>query len=339
MRVLLTGVPGWLGGRFLEILVKGFEDEGPVNDWQIRCLILPGIDTSSINELNGIKKVEKTTGDVTKADTLKEAVKDIDIVFHIAGVIHPKKVRELFEINTQGTENMLKVSLEAGVKRFIYISSNSVSGTNARRDVLMAEKDAPRPYLNYGISKFKAECAVRRFQDTGKLDTVILRPCWFYGPNQPARQTKFFNMIKKGNPLMFGDGQNLRSLSYVDNTSEAMLLAAEKEAAVGETYWVADSRPYSTYEIYKTVAELLEVKDFKPRCLPGFSSELLLLADKIIQGLGGYMKEIHVAGEMNKNIACSIEKARNELGYEPKIELREGMRRSIEWCRAGRLIE
>ncbi len=202
----------------------------------------------------------------------------------------------------------------------------------------MKETDEPRPYLNYGKSKYYAECIVKSFQETGKMETVILRPCWFYGPNQPKRQTKFFQMILKGNPLVFGDGMNLRSMSYVDNTSAAMILAAERKEAVGATYWIADARPYSTLEIYQTVAELLEVKDFRPRFLPGFSSEIFTLADKTFQALGMYQTEAHVAGEMNKDIACSIAKARLELGYQPKIELKEGMRRSIEWCRMKGLI-
>jgi nucleoside-diphosphate-sugar epimerase len=170
------------------------------------------------------------------------------------------------------------------------------------------------------------------------METVILRPCWFYGPNQPKRQTKFFKMIQKGNPLVFGSGLNFRSMSYVDNTSQAMILAATKKEAVGNTYWIADARPYTTLEIYQTVAELLEVKNFKPKFLPHFSSEAFLLADKVLQGIGMYQTEIHVAGEMNKDIACSIEKARKELGYEPKIELKEGMRCSIEWCRKQGLL-
>ncbi|MCK5305938.1 MAG: NAD(P)-dependent oxidoreductase [Candidatus Omnitrophica bacterium] len=338
MKVLLTGMPGWLSGRFLEVLIRGFNNEGPVNDWKIKCLVLNGGDTSSIDALSKIKRVEKITGDVTKIETLKAIAKDVDIVFHMAGVIHPKRVKQLFEVNTSGTENMLKVSLEAGVKRFVYISSNSTAGTNKFRHKLMTEKDVPNPYMNYGLSKYYAECIVKKFQETGKIETVILRPCWFYGPNQPSRQTKFFKMIKKGNPIIFGNGCNLRSMSYIDSTSQAMLLAAESEKANGQTYWIADAKPYSTYQIYKTIAELLEVKKFKPVYLPNFSSEIFLLADKMLQSAGRYITEIHVAGEMNKDIACSIEKAREELGYNPTVELKEGMNRSIEWCRKSGIL-
>ena len=338
MRALITGVPGWLGGRFLEILVKGFESEGPVEDWQIRCLVVPGQDISFIHNLSKEKNIEVVYGDVTKKETLKDAVKNVDIIFHIVGIIHPKRIKDLYLVNTQGTLNLISEAFYAGVKRFIHISSNSVAGTNLKHHILMKEEDQPRPYMNYGLSKYYAECIVNSFQEDGKMETAILRPCWFYGPNQPKRQTKFFKMIQKGNPLVFSSGLNFRSMSYVDNTSQAMILAATRKEAVGQTYWIADARPYTTLEIYQTVAELLEVKNFKPKFLPNFSSEIFLLGDKILQGLGMYQTEIHVAGEMNKDIACSIDKARKELGYDPKIELKEGMLRSIEWCRKRRLL-
>lgn len=338
MRVLITGATGWLGSRFLEILVRGFEGEGPINDWKIRCLVLEGEDSSLINNLSQYKKIEIAYGNVTEKQTLKNAVKDIDIIFHIVGIIHPKKIKDLYKINTYGTLNLITEAFYAGVRRFIHISSNSVGGINPKHHILMKEDDEPRPYMNYGWSKYYAECIVRCFQEEGKIETVILRPCWFYGPNQPKRQTKFFKMIQKGNPLIFGNGLNFRSMSYVDNTSQAMILAATKKESIGQAYWIADARPYTTLEIYQTVAEILQVKNFKPRFLPNFSSELFLTGDKILQRLGIYQTELHVAGEMNKDIACSIEKAKKELGYVPKIELREGMRRSIEWCRKNNLI-
>jgi len=338
MRVLLTGIPGWIGNRFLNILLKGFNTKCPVNNWKIRCLVMPGADLSFINNLSRIKNIECIVSDVTKPETLKNAVSDIDLVFHMAGIIHPKKISQFYQINTLGTKNLIEASINAGVKKFIYISSNSVGGINKKPYVLMCEQDPPRPYLNYGLSKYKAECVLKHFQELGKIETVVLRPCWFYGPNQPLRQTTFLKMIKKGRPIMFGNGENLRSMTYLDNLCQAMLLAAERKSANGQTYWIADERPYTCNEIYKTIAELLNVKDFKPIYLSEFVSNVFFLFDKALQQSGLYVKEVHVAGEMNKNIACSIDKAKEELGYNPKIGLREGMLRSIDWCKKNGII-
>ncbi len=328
MKTLVTGAPGWLGDTLVQALVNGAEGyEVPKRD--VRCLVIPGVDASGLREL-GVETVE---GDIREPGSLEKALDGVETVFHCAGLIHPKRIKELFEINTEGTRNLLDVAVRKGVRRFVYVSSNSPAGTNKRRDVLMREDDPPRPYKAYGRSKYLAERAVNEYQQGGKLETVIVRPCWFYGPNQPARQSRFFNMIKAGDPLVFGDGNNLRSMSYVDNLVQGLILAETTPAANGQTYWIADERPYATNEIYRTIADILEVKDFKPRHIPGFASTIAEIADTMIQATGMYWTEMHVAGEMNKDIACTVEKAKTELGYAPKIELREGMRRSIEWCR------
>ena len=338
MNVLLTGIPGWLGSRFLNVLIKGFEGKGPINNWKIRCLVMQGAEPAFLNDLKQIKDIEYVIGDITKSATLKKSVEGIDLVFHMAGVIHPRKISQFYKVNTLGTKNMMEASISAGVRKFVYISSNSAGGINTNRCALMDENDESRPYLNYGLSKYKAECIVNYFQKMNKIETVILRPCWFYGPNQPLRQTKFFKMIQGGRPIVFGNGENLRSMTYIDNLCQAMLLVAEKKVANGQTYWIGDSRSYTCNEIYKTIAELFKVNEFKPRYLPDFISTFFFLMDNILQRLGIYVKEVHVAGEMNKNIACSIKKAKEDLGYDPKIGLKQGMLKSIQWCKKNDII-
>ncbi|MFC1872242.1 NAD-dependent epimerase/dehydratase family protein [Chloroflexota bacterium] len=326
-KVLVTGAPGWLGTRFVEILAEKNRD--------IRCLVLPGIDVSHLKKLGA----DIVQGNITKPESLEKVADGVETVFHIVGIIHVKffGVSSFYRINTEGTKNMLECAIKAGVKRFIYVSSNSVSGCNYDGDALMNEYTPPRPYMTYGKSKFLSERAVNEASVRGEIETVIFRPCWFYGPAQPARQTRLMKMIKNGNVPLFGDGSNLRSMTYIDNLCEALLLAEEMKTAKGETYWIADERPYSTLEIYETIAELLEVK-LKTTNIPGFFSDIGTVADWIMQKLHIYQQEIHVVGELNKNIACSIEKAKKDLGYKPNIDLREGMKRSIEWAKERGLL-
>lgn len=190
--------------------------------------------------------------------------------------------------------------------------------------------------MNYGRSKMLMELAVKELTLAGKIETVIIRAPWFYGPNQPPRQTLFFQMIRDGKFPLVGDGNNLRSMAYVGNLCQGLLLATLVERANGQIYWLADECPYSMNEIIDTVQLLLET-EFNQKCvhqklkLPGFVSEVALVVDALLQATGIYHQKIHVLSEMNKTIACSISKARRELGYTPKVSLEEGMRRSLKW--------
>jgi nucleoside-diphosphate-sugar epimerase len=180
------------------------------------------------------------------------------------------------------------------------------------------------------------ELAVKEYYQAGKIETVIIRAPWFYGPNQPPRQTLFFQMIRDGKAPIVGTGDNLRSMAYIDNLCQGLILAGLVEKANGEIYWIADKRPYSMNEVIETVKFLLD-SEFNQKCaktnlkLPGLASEIALFLDASLQTIGTYNQKIHVLSEMNKTIACSITKAQQEIGYNPKVNLEEGMRRSLKW--------
>lgn len=143
-------------------------------------------------------------------------------------------------------------------------------------------------------------------------------------------------MVRDGRVPIVGSGNNRRSMAYVDNICQGLLLCERVPQANRQTYWIADARPYTMNEIIDTIEAVLE-QDYSIRVAhrrrrhPGVVSELAGATDVVIQALGFYIPEIHVLSELNKTIACTVAKARSELGYDPKIELREGMRRSVSW--------
>ncbi len=340
--VLLTGVPGWLGNRFLEILIKR-EQLNPgypelVDEEKIRCLCLPDADTSFIKRLSPDTEIKR--GDISDKDSLEVFFKDSEgaTLFHLAGVIHPSEgIKQFYSINVDGTQNVLDMAKKYNVKKIILMSSNSQSGCNPNNKHLFTEDSPYNPYMHYGRSKMLMEEIAKRYiQDYG-MDITIIRTCWFYGPHQPERQTRFFSMIKDGKFPMLGDGTNVRSMSYVDNSCQGMLLAAGSPSSNGKIYWITDEKPYSINEIIATVGDVLE-NEFSikvrhgGRRFPDILGDIAYFVDYTIQGLGIYNKEIHVLSELNKNIACSIKLAKEELDYRPQISLREGMIRSIQWC-------
>jgi nucleoside-diphosphate-sugar epimerase len=315
----------------VEALVKGFRG-GPVDQKpeNVRIVALPGSDARS---LVATGRVEVASADLRDRRLPDGLFHGIDTVFHCAGIIHAKHIKDLYDINVDGTRMLLDAAIAAKVRRFVFVSSNSPAGLNVSATRLMLEDDPPRPYLNYGLSKLQSEWLVNDAHRAGRIEGVILRPCWFYGPNQPLRQTTFFKMIKKGHPPIVGKGDNLRSMSYIDNTIQGLLLARSVAKAAGQTYWITDRRPYSFIEILQTVGKLLSVS-IRPRYVPKVTGDVARLADSLLQMTGLYNQEIHVLGELGESIAVSIDKAKRELGYDPEIELEEGMRRSIEWCRS-----
>jgi nucleoside-diphosphate-sugar epimerase len=329
--VVVTGAIGWLGASLVRALAEGASFRSiTVAPRRVRCVVLPD---ASVTALGGLgPNVEVVRADLRDPRALSGVCDGATTVFHAAGVVHPRRVKELYDINVDGTRNILNAAIQSRAKRFVFVSSNSPAGLNESAGRLMTEEDPPRPYLSYGLSKLQAEWVVNDAFRAGKIETAIARPCWFYGPNQPARQTKFFRMIKGGRPIVVGLGGNLRSLSYVDNTVQGLLLLEAVEKAAGRTYWITDRRPYSFIEILETVAKILGVS-IRPRYLPTVGSDVARLVDSLLQMAGLYQQEIHVAGELAASIAVSIDAARRDLGYDPEIEIEEGMRRSIEWCR------
>jgi nucleoside-diphosphate-sugar epimerase len=307
---IVTGAAGWLGKSLVAAL-----DGRPVRPFDVG------------------------DGDIRNPDDcerLVEGARDATL-FHCAGIVHPRRVRDFFDVNVKGTENVLRAAVRAGMRRAVIVSSNSPIGVNPSPDHVFDERSPYAPYMGYGKSKMQMEELVRSFQERGEIETVIVRPPWFYGPNQPPRQTLFFEMIRDGKGPVVGGGENRRSMAYIENLCQGLLLAESTPRAAGETYWIADERPYTMNEILDTVERLLE-SEFSIPCkhrrlrLPGVASQVAWLADFSLQKLGLYHQKIHVLSEMNKTIACSIDKAKRELGYRPQVELEEGMRRSIAWC-------
>ena len=150
-------------------------------------------------------------------------------------------------------------------------------------------------------------------------------------------------MIAKGKPMIFGKGDNMRSMTYIGNLADAIVLSVttDKHEALNEDYWIADEDIYTTNQIYETIFEELwkaakiddlTYQNYKPKHIPAITCTVGRLGDKILQKLGIYNQYVHVLGEMDQNIACDITKAKLLLRYNPKVSLAKGMMNSIKWC-------
>jgi nucleoside-diphosphate-sugar epimerase len=325
---VVTGAAGWLGRALVHRLV-----DDPSRR-HLRCLARDQAEAEALRPLG----VDVVVGDVADRRVLDRlfdgAGRDTDVV-HTAGIIHPGSVADFYAVNTDGTTAVAETALAAGVRRLVHVSSNSPFGTNPHQGDRFRADEPYHPYLHYGRSKMLAELAVFDAVDRG-LDASVVRPPWFYGPFQPPRQTTFFQMVRAGRFPVIAGGHQQRSMVYVDNLVDGVLAAELVPQARGRGYWIADERPYEVTEIVTTVGRALRDEGLDVRdgalTLPAIAGRVAETADRWIQRTGRYQQQLHVLGEMDKTIACDISASRRELGYEPAVELYEGMRRSIRWC-------
>lgn len=343
---VVTGAAGWLGTGLVTALIDEADERSPrsgdvraheavthARPGIVRGLVRPGEDIAHLPD--GLDIVR---GDVTDPDSLARLFAGLDGVVdlvHTAGVIHPTSIDEFDAVNHIGTRNVMEAASDAGVRRTVHVSSNSPFGTNGARSDRFGNDEPYHPYLGYGRSKKDGELAVLDAVDAG-LNAVMVRPPWFYGPHQPARQTTFFTLVKNGRFPIVGDGGQIRSMTYIDNLVQGIVLAELVDTAPGSAWWIADAEPYTVNEIVETVGEALRAEGFevKPNQfrLPNIAGTVAEKIDTVAQRAGKYITQFHVLGEMNKTIAVDIAAARSELGYEPQVALADGMRNSIRWC-------
>jgi nucleoside-diphosphate-sugar epimerase len=326
---IVTGAAGWLGRALVDHLTRS------ARPGRVRAVVRDEADAAA---LAAVAPVEVVVADLRSRGATAAAFAGLPAtvdVIHAAGVIHPHRMDDFVEVNVRGTEHVAAAARAAGVRRFVHVSSNSPFGVNTHPTDMFRNDEPYDPYLGYGRSKMQAELRVLDHVAAG-LDAVIVRPPWFYGPFQPARQTTFFRLVRTGRFPVIGDGCQRRSMVYVDNLVQGIVEAELTPTPPGRAWWIADARAYEVNEIVATVGRVLaeaglDVRPNRAR-LPAIAGRLAERADALVQRTGRYVQPLHVLGEMDKTIACDISAARAELGYHPEIELEEGMRRSVRWC-------
>jgi nucleoside-diphosphate-sugar epimerase len=329
---VVTGAAGWLGQNLVRALAA---QEGRR---RLRCLVHDATDAPLLEIID--PRVEVVVGDVRDPAAIDRLFDDVggSSVMHAAAIIHPaRQIRELFDVNVGGTQLVLDRARRTGATRFVHVSSNSPFGANHSSTERFDEDSPFHPYMGYGSSKLEAEQLVQRSYERGDLATVVLRPPWFYGPFQPARQTQFLSAIRRGRFPLVGPGTQRRSMVYTGNLVQGVLLAESVVAAAGRAYWIADAEPYALRDILETVkralaAEGLAVTGRSPLPIPRVAGVVAEKLDGVIQSAGRYSQALHVLGELKDTIACDITRARTELGYLPSVALLDGMRTSVRWC-------
>jgi nucleoside-diphosphate-sugar epimerase len=322
MKVLVTGGTGFTGKALVQRLIA----EGH----EVRAMdYKEGIKTDELRQLGA----EVVIGSVTDKDVVERCVAGVEVVHHLAAAFREMDVAESYywEVNVEGTRNMLEASARHGVRRFIYCSTCGVHGNI---DDPPGGEDAPiQPADYYQRTKYEAEPVVLEYHRNG-LPSVILRPAAIYGPGDPERFFMIFKRVSKGRFPMFGSGKTYYHPLYVDNLVDSFLLAMEDGKGDGNAYLIADDEYVEIEDLVRRVGRALEI-DVK---IPHFPVTPLVVAGHVFETI---CKPLKITPPIfprrvdwyRQNRAFNIDRAKRDLGYRPKVGLDEGLRRTAEWYR------
>jgi ornithine--oxo-acid transaminase len=329
---LVTGATGFIGGHLAQRLVR----EG----YQVRCLVRPSSDTSLVDGLD----VEIAVGDLTSARSLARAARSCRYVFHCGALVSDWATpQEIARINVEGTSNLLEACADASVQRFVHFSSTDVYGYPGGAAV--DETHAATRFRNwYAETKLAAEAEVRRIEKARSLDTVILRPATVYGPRSTDVVGEIARAMRGGNMVLVDGGRAIAGLCYVDNLMDAAVLALRHEAARGQAFNASDGLDVTWKQFTDGLAAGLgcsEVRWSMPYWLAhglGFSLEhgyrLVHKATRLRTAPLLSRQAVHVMGR-DQNF--SNRKARELLGWEPRIGYAAGLEATVAWLRADHL--
>jgi nucleoside-diphosphate-sugar epimerase len=277
--------------------------------------------------------VEIVRGDLRDPESLKGATKGIDVVYNIAALFRPENVtrKEMWRNNVQGTKNMLDAAVKAGVQRFVHCSTVGVHGDIRKPP---ANEDAPyAPGDYYQESKTAGEKIAVQYMAEGKLPLVIFRPGGIYGPRD-LRFLKLIRPIKAERFIMLGSGEIIYQMIYIDDLIDGILLCGTREQAIGKIYILTGGEPITLNQLVRVIADVLGVRPpwlrfpVTPIYMAGFLCEMLFKPLGINPPL--YRRRVDF---FRKTRWFDISKAKNELGFFPRTDLKTGIKLTADWYR------
>lgn len=304
MNVLVTGATGFVGRALLEELGAHGHRATPV-----------------VRRIGGLAH-EVVIFDVHGQTDWGAVLAGCDAVVHLAArvhVMHDKATEPLAlyrATNADATLNLARQSAQAGVKRFVFISTIKVNGEG--RDAPYRETDAPAPEDAYAISKWEAEQGLVRIAEETGLEVVILRPPLVYGPGVKANFLRLMQLVHKGWPLPLGTISNRRSLLYLGNFVDAIRVCVEHPAAAGQTFLLDDGQAVSTPELVSAVARAMD----RPARLISVPVGMLQLAGAL---LGKRAAVVRLTGSLWVDSSL----IRTRLGWMPPHSMEAGLAATV----------
>lgn len=321
METLITGGTGLVGHH----LVTELQQRGD----HVRALVLPSENTSWLEE----RGVRVYRGNICDPETLVEPMRGVDTVFHLAamqGLWVP--IEEYYKVNVTGTENVCRAVMAAGARRIVHVSSWTIYGMGRRgivtEDVQPAPRDDP-----YWITKAQGDLLVQRMIEKEQLPAAIIRPGTIFGVGDRLNFGRTAEKVQAGKGLYIGSGQNALPLVYVTDVVQGLLLCADRDNAQGQAFNITNDQPLTQGEFLQAIAQELAVAPPRLHVPYAAAYAIAYAAERAVKLTGAKhpivtRHGVTLYGTDNRH---SIDKARVELGYEPKVSIREGVRLACAW--------
>ncbi len=321
MRILVTGATGFLGSHLVETLIGSRHT--------VTCLVRK---TSNLKYLEGLE-YERREASLDDPEALRAAVMGQEAIVHCAALVRATNKDQFFKVNAEGTRNLAQAATDAApeLKRFLLVSSQAAIGPSPN-GVVVDETTAPNPIDTYGKSKLQGEREVQKFAD--RLPITIVRPSAIYGPRDQDIFQIFQAVHLHVRPVV-GMGRRMLSLCHVSDVIQVITRALDHEGAIGETYLASTDRPATWREVTSTFAQAM-----------GTWAVLVPVPPPVLHVYAAWNEWIAKwtgkARTFNRDKArvmlevgwtCDISKAKNELGYHPRIDLLHGAETTYRWYR------
>lgn len=329
MRVLVTGATGFVGRELVNVLLaKGYQVSAlvrhnsslpdSVRQVEIKDLAVLIEDNNSHHKKSQQIEADKTSDDSPHEFLLNELLQDIDVVIHLAARVHSmndestEPMVAFRQMNTEVTLCLARHAADAGVRRFLFLSTIKVNGEQTNLDAPFSEKDVCKPKGFYSISKREAELGLIDIaQETG-IETVIIRPPLIYGPGVKGNFASIMRWIDFGIPLPLGAVKNQRSLLALDNLVDFLTVCITHPDAANQIFLISDGEDVSTPELLKRLAAMMQTK---ARLLPVPVSWMVVIASLIGKKA--------IAERLFGSLQINSQKAHDLLGWSPVVSMTE----------------
>lgn len=321
---LITGATGFVGGHLAEACVS--------RGWGVRALVRAGTEAGALERLGATV----VRGDLTATDALREAVADIAVVFHCAAKVGDwGPIADYRAVNVEGLRGLLEACRDRPLQRFVHLSSLGVYAARHHRGTDESEPLPDQHIDGYTQTKVESErLALSYYRDHG-VPVTVLRPGFIYGPRDHTVLPQLLDGLRRRQIRYLGSGRRAMNTIYVGNLVEALFLAAENPAAVGQVYNLTDGECVSKRRFIEAIADGVGVPRPRPVGVP------LWVARPLARWLEARARRAGAATApmltqarvkfLGLDLDFSIEKAKRELGYRPRFAFDEGMRQTVAW--------